>query len=387
MSSIKLTQISKRHGANTILNDVNITIADGEFLTLLGPSGCGKSTLLRIVAGLDDNYDGTIAINGNVVDDLRPKERDISMVFQSYALYPHMSVRENISLPLNVRRLSSWQRLPFARLVNRSARRTRAEIAREVEHVAEVLEIEKLLERKPGQLSGGQRQRVALARAIIRQPRAFLMDEPLSNLDAKLRVQMRTEITDLHRRLKATFVYVTHDQSEAMTMSDRIAVMVGGEILQIGSPQDIYDDPASTAVARFVGSPRINLLAANTESDGVVRLAGTQLPLRVSGSHREGVIIGLRPEAFTISLQGQPASFAGRVRMIENFGSDLFVHLDVPGQTESVIVRQGAGSKGLRTDSIVHVSFDASRAVVFDADGDKRLVVANSSPMPTLARA
>ena len=255
MPDISLKGIVKRHGETPVLRGISIDIRDGEFLTLVGPSGCGKSTLLRIIAGLDQQDDGDVAIAGRSVSGLRPKDRDVAMVFQAYALYPHLSVFDNIALPLRVRRLSGLQRMPLIGGLVAGRRMIESGIRREVEETAAILDIAHLLSRKPGQLSGGQRQRVALGRAMVRRPAVFLMDEPLSNLDAKLRVQMRAEISRLHRRLRGTFVFVTHDQAEAMTMSDRVAVMMGGELVQLGAPDELYRRPAGSAGRRVHRKP------------------------------------------------------------------------------------------------------------------------------------
>lgn len=258
MAALRLHQISRSFGSTRVLDGVDLDIRDGEFLTLVGPSGCGKTTLLRIIAGLDHAEEGQVEIDGALVDDLPPKQRDVAMVFQSYALYPYMTVAQNLALPLVMRKLSRLQRLPLIGPWWPGARARRREIDIAVEQVAESVGLGQMLHRRPAQLSGGQRQRVALGRAMVRRPKVFLMDEPLSNLDAKLRVDTRAEIADLHRRLGATFVYVTHDQVEAMTMSDRVALMMGGRILQLGTPQEIYDDPLDLRVAEFIGTPKIN---------------------------------------------------------------------------------------------------------------------------------
>ena len=260
MASVTLNRVSKAFGDVPVLNDIDLDIADGEFLTLVGPSGCGKSTLLRIIAGLETQDDGTVSIGGAAVDHLRPHERRVAMVFQNYALYPHMTVFDNIALPLTMARLNLFERLPFVKHLSTRRRRIMAEIGRDVRNVAEQLRIEGYFDRRPAQLSGGQRQRVALGRAMVRHPQAFLMDEPLSNLDAKLRVHMRGELTELQARLGVTMIYVTHDQIEAMTMADRLAVMDQGNILQLGAPNEVYERPTSTTVAQFIGSPAINLL-------------------------------------------------------------------------------------------------------------------------------
>jgi multiple sugar transport system ATP-binding protein len=237
MAGVKINRLSKRFGDLTVLKNISMLIENGEFLTLLGPSGCGKTTLLRLIAGLEDISDGHIHIDENCVNDVRPKDRNIAMVFQSYALYPHLTVFGNIAMPLMMRRLKPYERWPIVGKLSHQSRQTHKEIRESVRQVAKMLDIEHLLDRKPSQISGGQRQRVALGRAMVRNPSVFLMDEPLSNLDAKLRVHMRTEIAGLHRKLRSTFVYVTHDHEEAMTMSDRIALMIDGQLLQIAPPK------------------------------------------------------------------------------------------------------------------------------------------------------
>ncbi|MGZ3339076.1 MAG: ABC transporter ATP-binding protein, partial [Reyranella sp.] len=315
MADLAIDRISKSFGRTRILRDVSLTVQDGEFLSLLGPSGCGKSTLLRIIAGLETRDTGSIAIGGRPVDALRPKARDVAMVFQSYALYPHYTVERNIALPLQMRRLSRWQRLPLVGRLLPGSRSTRAEIATEVLGVARALEIEPMLGRKPGQLSGGQRQRVALGRAMVRRPAVFLMDEPLSNLDAKLRVQMRVEIKELQQRLGATIVYVTHDQSEAMTMSDRIAVMMGGEILQVGAPHDLYMSPADRRVAAFVGSPPINLLQAALAASGDVTVSGHCIGAIHDTGPARPLTLGIRPEVIRVT-QPSVKRLTARVRLI-----------------------------------------------------------------------
>lgn len=342
MSSLSLSRISKSYGSVPVVRDVSLEVQDGEFLTLVGPSGCGKSTLLRIIAGLEPQDHGSVSIDGMVVDGVRPKSRDVAMVFQSYALYPHMTVAKNIGLPLRMRRLNSLQRIPVGRLLP-SAKTIVAGIDQDVRHVAQTLRIEHLLNRKPGELSGGQRQRVALGRAMVRQPAVFLMDEPLSNLDAKLRVEMRLEIKELHRKLGATFVYVTHDQEEAMTMSDRVAVMKDGRLLQVSSPRTLYELPEALSVAEFVGSPRINRLRGRLKPGRGVELNGDVLISQFADlKHRpseEEITIGLRPEHFVLHRARGPGSISGRIKMVENIGPDLYVHFAVDNQDDRIIVR------------------------------------------------
>jgi multiple sugar transport system ATP-binding protein len=330
VATVDIHGLSKVFGATRVLSGVDLGIADGEFLTLVGPSGCGKSTLLRIIAGLEPQDAGSIAIGGAPVDHLRPHERRVAMVFQSYALYPHMSVFDNVALPLVMARLSVAERLPLLRLLSPRRRRVMREVARDVEAVAAQLQIDRLLDRRPAQLSGGQRQRVALGRAMVRRPDVFLMDEPLSNLDAKLRVHMRTELAELHARLGATFIYVTHDQVEAMTMSDRVAVMDAGEILQLGSPSEIYQNPANLRVAQFIGSPAINLMPGTVGPSGGIELGGIRLPIRVPLPAGTKVTVGLRPEALTPSATAaQGPGLRARLRRSENLGAELILHFDL----------------------------------------------------------
>ncbi|MGQ5229273.1 ABC transporter ATP-binding protein [Streptomyces sp. MN3] len=323
MAEIVLEGVTKRYPDGSLaVRDVDLEIADGEFVILVGPSGCGKSTTLNMIAGLEDITEGTLRIGGQVVNDLAPKERDVAMVFQSYALYPHMSVRENMGFPL------------------RLAKVDKATIDRKVEEAAQVLDLVEFLDRKPANLSGGQRQRVAMGRAIVRDPKAFLMDEPLSNLDAKLRVQMRTQISRIQRRLGTTTVYVTHDQTEAMTLGDRVVVMRQGLVQQVGTPAELYDMPRNLFVAGFIGSPAMNFVQASLTPDALRTPLG-DLPLddrmRRELERRDApreVIVGLRPEAFEdASLArdtGGPAVTV-TVDVLESLGSDAYVHFSAEG--------------------------------------------------------
>ncbi|ATU95246.1 ABC transporter ATP-binding protein [Phyllobacterium zundukense] len=370
MSAITIEKIEKTFGATPVLRDVSLKIADGEFLTLLGPSGCGKSTLLRILAGLEVQTGGSISIGDRVVDGVRPKRRDVAMVFQSYALYPHMTVAQNMALPLRMRRLSAWQRLSMVGGLLPGTKPVSAEIELDVMRTAKALGIGHLLARKPGQLSGGQRQRVAVGRAMVREPAVFLMDEPLSNLDAKLRVQMRAEIKELHNRLGVTFVYVTHDQSEAMTMSDRVAVMLDGELLQVAPPQEIYDDPDDRRVAEFIGSPKINMLDARLREDGLADTAGTSFSIAGNIGPGTALTLGVRPEAFHLVDAGGPNVLTGAVRLVEHMGSDLFVHLNVPGTDHPVIARLLAErAPQIVSGQTLHLGVKPERLLLFSADG------------------
>ena len=371
MASVELRGVSKHFGAVQALRDVSLTVHDGEFLTLLGPSGCGKSTLLRIVAGLEQPTAGEVHLNNRRVNALAPKQRNVAMVFQSYALYPHMKVFENIALPLVMQRLNTWQRLPCLGRLLPGARATHAAIGREVREVAGALGIEALLGRKPGQLSGGQKQRVALARAMVRSPAVFLMDEPLSNLDARLRVQMRAELAQLHRRLAATLIYVTHDQVEAMTMSDRVAVMLDAQVLQVASPRAIYADPDSLEVAEFVGTPRINVLPARRRADGAVDVLSLTLQRAVPASAAAaGLRVAVRPEALTLDEPGSPRSLVGRVRLLEDLGPETLVHVAVHGLEAPLVARcEPAAVVGLLMDDEVAVRFAPEDMLLFDRNG------------------
>ncbi|QRM33364.1 ABC transporter ATP-binding protein [Microvirga sp. VF16] len=372
MESLSIKQVAKSFGATPVLRDVSLEIADGEFLTLLGPSGCGKSTLLRIIAGLETQDSGSVAIGVRAVDGLRPKQRDVAMVFQSYALYPHMTVAANMALPLRMRRLSAVQRLPLLGRWLPGTKTTAAEIDAEVTRTAKSLGIGHLLARKPGQLSGGQRQRVAVGRAMVRHPAVFLMDEPLSNLDAKLRVQMRAEIKELHQRLGVTFVYVTHDQAEAMTLSDRVAVMLDGELLQVAPPQQIYTDPDDRRVAEFIGSPKINLLEAVVRERGLVDVAGTVLAVDLTREPGSPLTLGIRPEAFHLTDHGGPGALTGAVRLVEHMGSDLYVHLDVPGTDHPVIARLlTERAPQIAPGQTLHVGIRPERVLLFTRTGQR----------------
>jgi multiple sugar transport system ATP-binding protein len=362
--AVTMAGIAKQFGATSVLRGIDLDIRAGEFITILGPSGCGKSTLLRIIAGLEPQSAGTVTIDGMSMDGLPPDRRDIAMVFQSYALYPHLTVAENIAVPLRMRRLSRLQRLPGARALP-AVRRIAASIGEAVQSVAATLRLQSLLARKPAQLSGGQKQRVALARAMVRQPKAFLMDEPLSNLDAELRVHMRAEIAQLHRQLGATFIYVTHDQAEAMTMSDRVAVILEGELRQIASPGELYRDPDDLRVAQFVGTPRINVLPA------VATAAGIDL-LGLTIARQSGLPVGtklqaaVRPERLAVAGAGVP----GRVVYRENLGSDLFLHVAVDGVSAPVIVRcDSSALDATEIGTSLGLAIPPDALLLFDLDG------------------
>ncbi|MGQ0682100.1 ABC transporter ATP-binding protein [Bradyrhizobium sp.] len=366
MARIELSGIRKSFDATEVLRGVDLTIENGEFLSLVGPSGCGKSTLLRVIAGLEPQSAGRVTIDGSAVDGVRPSARNLAMVFQSYALYPHLSAFDNMAVPLRMRRLSTAERLPLLGSLLPGRRRQERSIRADVDKVASQLEISHLLQRKPAQLSGGQRQRVAVGRAMVRQPVAFLFDEPLSNLDAKLRVHMRSELAELHRSLKTTFVYVTHDQAEAMTMSSRLAVMIGGELVQVGRPAEIYDNPRDVRVAEFVGSPKINMLPGRVRDDGRIEALGQVI--RLASSHPPGNCrIGIRPER--IVLGNGP--FSGTVIHTENMGAEAFVHLGLNGTDARVVARVNDVRRLPDVASHVPFNFTADAVRAFDSAGKR----------------
>ena len=371
MAAIRLESVSKRFGDVAAVDEVSLEIADGEFLVLVGPSGCGKSTLLRMIAGLEEVSSGSVSIGDREVTHLAPRDRDVAMVFQSYALYPHMTVRQNLGYGLKARRTP------------------KPEIVRRVDEVADLLGLEQLLERRPAQLSGGQRQRVAMGRAIVRQPQAFLLDEPLSNLDAKLRVGMRASLAQLHQRLGVTTVYVTHDQTEAMTLGQRVAVMRDGHILQVDRPQRLYAEPRNLFIAAFIGSPAMNLVEATIDGDQVT-FGQYRVPLASPRSPGK-VVLGIRPESF------EDAAFAPglptlevAVEVVEELGSDahVFFHVDAPPVTAEVLEARDEsilpGNKALFTARVderttaqvggrLDLAVDPARFHFFDPDSGDRL--------------
>jgi multiple sugar transport system ATP-binding protein len=372
MASVHLRGITKTFGGNQVLHGVDLDVQDGEFLTVVGASGCGKSTLIRVIAGLESQDRGNVAIGGMAVDHLRSFERKVAMVFQNYALYPHMTVFQNMATPLIMARLGLRSRLPVIRLASVRYRRVMRQIGEEVRAVAAQLQIEALLGRRPAQLSGGQRQRVALGRAMVRHPAVFLMDEPLSNLDAKLRVHMRAELMELHQRLKATFIYVTHDQTEAMTMSDRVAMMHAGQVLQLSTPSELYDRPASRRVAEFIGNPAINLLPAVAGNGGRVHVLGNELPLGVDVPPGTALSVGLRPESLH---PGMPAaggpSIEARLHMRENLGPEQILHFHLTGPEQPGVSCRLPRSVAEALDPIgtVPLHFSAADCHVFGPDG------------------
>jgi multiple sugar transport system ATP-binding protein len=396
MADIVLDHVYKRYPDGTLgADDVNLEIADGEFIILVGPSGCGKSTTLNMIAGLEDISDGELRIGGDRMNERAPKDRDIAMVFQSYALYPHMTVRENMAFPLKLAKVD------------------KAEIARKVEDAAKILDLTNHLDRKPANMSGGQRQRVAMGRAIVRSPKAFLMDEPLSNLDAKLRVQMRTMVSKLQQRLETTTVYVTHDQTEAMTLGDRIVVMRSGVVQQIGSPQHLYDNPANLFVAGFIGSPAMNFLPARLENDSLRTALGDlslsdELRQTLSAAHAEReVIVGIRPEHFEDAalveegVRHHGSTFTAQVDVLESMGSDKFAYFtvdeqatsdelaelaadagtaDVPGGDAGQLVTRLSASSSATEGQSTEVWVDTSKLQVFDPKTGRNLTAREAAP-------
>ncbi|NKJ39272.1 sn-glycerol-3-phosphate ABC transporter ATP-binding protein UgpC [Rhizobium sp. SG570] len=350
MASIDIQNVKKAYGHVQVLHDIDLRIKDGEFVVLVGPSGCGKSTLLRMIAGLEDISGGEIRIAEKRVNELHPKDRDIAMVFQSYALYPHMNVAGNMSYSLRLRKMA------------------KESIAKAVAAAAAKLGLDPLLERRPKALSGGQRQRVAMGRAIVRQPKAFLFDEPLSNLDARLREQMRAEIKKLHGDLKATSIYVTHDQIEAMTLADRIVAMHGGVVQQVGSPLELYDRPANLFVAGFIGSPGMNFLDATYETGSVKLKDGTVVALPAPLNLRSGVraTLGIRPEH--VVLSSDQSNMAANVELLEPTGFGIILHLSLHGLPFKVFTLDRSA---LSAGTQVNVAFPPQHLHVFDEEGKR----------------
>jgi len=348
MASVAFSKVEKSFGNTKVLHGISLDIADGEFMVLVGPSGCGKSTLLRMLAGLEDISGGNIAIDGRVVNDVESKDRDIAMVFQSYALYPHLSVRDNMGFSL---RLRDEKRDVIAERVGKAAR---------------ILNLDPYLDRYPRELSGGQRQRVAMGRAIVRDPKVFLFDEPLSNLDAKLRVAMRSEIKALHQRLKTTTVYVTHDQVEAMTMADRIAVMNEGRIEQLGEPLELYDRPANLFVAQFIGSPAMNVFEG-TYGNGMVRALGAYWPTHAKAQEGQRVHYGIRPEHISLA---QGDGIRAQIEVVEPMGAETEILLKIGGQTLT-LMSHGRASVG--PGEQVSLAPQPAHAHLFDAESGRRI--------------
>ncbi|MBB3944544.1 multiple sugar transport system ATP-binding protein [Rhizobium skierniewicense] len=357
MASVTLTKLEKSYGAYPIVKGLDLEIGDGEFVVFVGPSGCGKSTTLRMVAGLESITGGEVKIGDRVVNRLAPRERDIAMVFQDYALYPHKTVRENMGFSLKVRGIAA------------------GEAATRVEDAANMLGISHLLDRRPGQLSGGQRQRVAMGRAIVRRPQVFLFDEPLSNLDAKLRGQVRTEIKKLHQSLGTTIIYVTHDQVEAMTLADRIVILKSGEIEQVGTPDEVYNRPASVFVGGFVGSPAMNFAKAKADGGNLVFANGDSLPISAlrSAGHAAAIdgrayIVGIRPEHF--STDSSQVSLTCHVQVVEPLGSDTLVHFTLG--TEMLTARMPPETR-IKAGETLKIGVDPAKVHLFDAETERAI--------------
>jgi multiple sugar transport system ATP-binding protein len=386
MASIKLHNVTKTFGTTSAVSDINLDVPDGEFLVLLGPSGCGKSTLLRMLAGLESVSSGAIHLDGRRVDHLPPSARDMAFVFQSYALYPHMTVKRNITFPLIMRQFRWWFHLPVIGGLAKRAIERSPDVKGLVERTAKILALTEMLDRYPRTLSGGQRQRVALGRAMVRQPEVFLMDEPLSNLDAKLRTSMRAEISKLHREVGGTFVYVTHDQVEAMTMGTMIALMRDGVVQQFGRPREIYTNPANTYVARFIGTPPMNLIKARIDG-GRLLVGEAALPMPAhaatfaSGGPRE-VLLGLRPEALSIVPAGSDDALTGEVGLVEHIGAESLVAAKLRNaataheeeeQEQSSVMATSPGYSELQVGDPIAIGLTLSDAVFFSSQTGERL--------------
>ncbi|MDR6819680.1 oligogalacturonide transport system ATP-binding protein [Neorhizobium sp. 2083] len=369
MARLQLRNLEKDYGSFRAVHGINLDVEDGEFMVLVGPSGCAKSTTLRMIAGLERVTGGEIRIGGELVNDKTPGDRGISMVFQNYALYPHMKVRKNLSFSMRLKRRPS------------------AEIEQATNHVSSLLEIDPLLDRLPKQLSGGQAQRVAVGRALIKKPQVFLFDEPLSNLDAKLRASMRVRITDLHKRLKAenqqaTVIYVTHDQTEAMTMGDRICVMKDGRIMQVADPVTLYSRPANTFVAGFIGSPEMNFLDGTFEGAESVRAAdqtislGADFARRLSGEPSGGVTIGIRPQHLRIAAAETPGTLKGKLNHIEFMGHEVYLYVDIGPKRIIAVVPSASYDRGALRDDWVWLSPDPKGVHLFDRQSGENISLA-----------
>ncbi|WP_176084500.1 ATP-binding cassette domain-containing protein [Martelella sp. HB161492] len=382
MPALTFRNVSKAFGDNTVIKTFDADIHDGEFLVLLGPSGCGKSTLLRMIAGLSEITSGDLLFDGEVANDWQPKKRGVAFVFQTYALYPHATVRENIAFPLIMDAFRKWYHLPIVNMIARARLMKRQDIAERTLKIARQLELEPLLDRRPSSLSGGQRQRVALARALVRNPSLYLLDEPLSNLDAKLRTQMRSEISALHHKVGKTFVYVTHDQVEAMTMATRIIIMNKGVVQQVGTPDEIYDQPANTFVAQFVGSPPMNLIPASIRGDTLALSGKLAAPVDTPLPKRREVIFGIRPEKLELRAAGA-GRLPARVSVVERLGAETVIGCRLMTgeeeqdgrllETDLVFVRV-SGHLKMKIGEQCALDYAAGDVLIFDIENGQRLV-------------
>ncbi len=388
MPTISFDKLSKSFGSTTVITEFEAEVPDNEFLVLLGPSGCGKSTMLRMIAGLIDITSGELRFDGRRVNELEPKERNIAFVFQSYALYPHMTVRANIAFPLLMNRFRWWHHIPIVSAVSRRRFMWDAEIAAKVDHIAEMMELTDYLDRRPRTLSGGQRQRVAVARSLVRDPTIYLLDEPLSNLDAKLRTQMRAEISALYQRVRKSFVYVTHDQVEAMTMGTRIIVLDQGVVQQYGTPAEIYDRPANTFVARFIGSPAMNLMGVDVTSEGI-DIPGAAVLAFGPGQGRPApgrVLLGVRAEKISIEKATAKEGIAAHVTVVEHLGAETVLGFKFGPATDNAELGEAAsrdlhyarlpGTVDIAPGADCRVVFDMASVSWFDVDSGARLEVA-----------
>ncbi|TRL39703.1 ABC transporter ATP-binding protein [Rhizobium straminoryzae] len=375
MSALHLDNITKSFGDNAILKGITLEAEAGEFIALVGPSGCGKSTLLRIVAGLEQATTGSVKAGGRELTVLPAAERNVAMVFQSYALYPHLTAGQNIAVPLAMRQLSRLGRTPLLGALAPGQKAIRKTIQNQVAEMARALKIEHLLDRKPGQMSGGQRQRVALARAMVRRPSLFLMDEPLSNLDANLRVHARGEIVDLHRRAGVPTLYVTHDQAEALSMADRVAVMIGGNLLQLASPEAIYEDPRHIEVARFLGQPRINSVESRVGADGRIAFGPVTLQPREALAPGAAVTLAIRPEHVRVvprAASGPAFGLPAQAERLEFLGSEVIVSVRLDGMGEGMLAKLSpAEARRIAVGMPVSVLPEPERMLVFAATGER----------------
>jgi multiple sugar transport system ATP-binding protein len=370
MPTLEFRNVSKSFGAHPVIENFSARIEDNEFLVLLGPSGCGKSTLLRMIAGLVDTTAGSILFDSEDISGKDPRERNVAFVFQSYALYPHLTVRANIGFPLAMDRFRWWNQFPLVNSLSMRVLLKRPDISDRIDEVASMLSLGKLLDRRPKDLSGGQRQRVALARALVREPRLFLLDEPLSNLDAKLRTSMRSEIAGLFRRVKKTFVYVTHDQVEAMTMGTRVIVMNKGAIQQIGTPQEIYERPANLFVANFIGAPPMNTISAGSIPEDSEIGAHVASYAAYTGHPLSQLVVGIRPEHITLLKEDSAAGIPVRVHSIEDLGGTWIYAFELGGATVLAASRKNLD---IFSNEPATAMFAPDEAAFFDADTEQRL--------------